>query len=167
MLYSIARAAGLVALLSPSIVVALPSDSRAPRSLEVPWKKDGLLKRTYGDYPTGDGHTHGPGSRNYWSNGFDIDTDMDLKWPDTGKVVKVISFLPPSSFGSLTGLKYTFEITNTTLSPDGVPKSMLVVNGQYPGPVSTFAIIKYSILIFIRLLKQTGVIPLKSLLRAR
>lgn len=45
---------------------------------------------------------------------------MEQKWPDTGKVVK-----------------YDFEITNVTLSPDGIPKRMLVVNGQYPGPTIT------------------------------
>ncbi|KAL9093271.1 MAG: hypothetical protein Q9165_004012 [Trypethelium subeluteriae] len=29
---------------------------------------------------------------------------------------------------------YTFTISNVTLSPDGVPKPMLLVNGQFPGP---------------------------------
>lgn len=29
---------------------------------------------------------------------------------------------------------YNFTITNTTLSPDGVPRTMLLVNGQFPGP---------------------------------
>jgi hypothetical protein len=32
--------------------------------------------------------------------------------------------------------QYTFDITNVTMAPDGFAKPMMVVNGQYPGPVS-------------------------------
>ncbi|KAF2641923.1 hypothetical protein P280DRAFT_424531 [Massarina eburnea CBS 473.64] len=42
---------------------------------------------------------------------------MDIKWPVTGKTVK-----------------YNFEISSMALAPDGVPRPMTVVNGQYPGP---------------------------------
>lgn len=45
---------------------------------------------------------------------------MDEKYPNTGNTVS-----------------YNLEITNTTLSPDGVSRDMLVINGQYPGPVIT------------------------------
>ncbi|KAF2093837.1 hypothetical protein NA57DRAFT_68888 [Rhizodiscina lignyota] len=61
--------------------------------------------------------THGPGTRNCWSDGFDIDTDTYEKWPTTGKVVR-----------------YELEITQKTMQPDGLLADMLVVNGQYPGP---------------------------------
>ncbi|KAF2873996.1 multicopper oxidase-domain-containing protein [Massariosphaeria phaeospora] len=85
----------------------------------VPWKRTGLsghVSRSDYKYPT-DGCVHGPKSRSCWGDGFDISTDMDLKWPNTGKTVK-----------------YDFEITNVTLAPDGFEKPMMVVNGQYPGP---------------------------------
>lgn len=60
---------------------------------------------------------NGPNSRGCWSTDFDVFTDMDLKWPTSGKCVK-----------------YNFEITNVTMAPDGFAKPMMVVNGQYPGP---------------------------------
>ncbi|KAF2736345.1 laccase [Polyplosphaeria fusca] len=118
MIHTIARLAGLVALFCPSVLgAAVPSGYNAP---EVPWKKDGLVdirnadphRRSYGD-----GCKNGPDSRHCWTGDFTLDTDMDERWPDTGKTVT-----------------YNFEITNTTLSPDGVPRMMYVVNGQYPGP---------------------------------
>jgi hypothetical protein len=31
-------------------------------------------------------------------------------------------------------IKYNFEVTNTTMAPDGFSRLMMVVNGQYPGP---------------------------------
>lgn len=66
------------------------------------------------------GCTHGPTSRGCWNGDFSIDTDAESKWPNTGKTVH-----------------YALEITNQTLYPDGVAKDMLVINGQYPGPVLT------------------------------
>lgn len=33
--------------------------------------------------------------------------------------------------------QYTLIITNQTMSPDGTPRWMLVVNGTYPGPTIT------------------------------
>lgn len=93
MLYSIARAAGIIALLCPSIfAAALPAAPVTPLSPEVPWKRNGLSDRVRRDNSNGYGHncgSHGPKSRNCWSGDFDINTDMDLKWPDTGKTVKV------------------------------------------------------------------------------
>lgn len=64
--------------------------------------------------------TNGPYSRDCWSNGFSINTDTEEKWPNTGKVVK-----------------YSLSITNQTMAPDGTPRQMLVINGQFPGPVLT------------------------------
>lgn len=66
------------------------------------------------------GCTNGPKSRACWSKGYDISVDAEDKWPNTGTTVT-----------------YHLEVTNKTLSPDGTPKQMLVVNGQYPGPVIT------------------------------
>jgi hypothetical protein len=63
------------------------------------------------------GCENGPESRDCWSGGFSIDTDSEEEWPNTGKTVK-----------------YSFEVTEKTLSPDGTPRDMIVVNGQYPGP---------------------------------
>ncbi|KAF2266486.1 laccase [Lojkania enalia] len=113
MLYTIARTAGLIALLcSLALTASLPSEYSAP---EVPWKRDGLrTKRTYG---YGDGCKHGPYSRSCWDGSYTIDTDMDLEWPDTGKTVT-----------------YYFEIAEKIMAPDGFARPMTVINGQYPGP---------------------------------
>ncbi|KIV81089.1 hypothetical protein PV11_08539 [Exophiala sideris] len=61
--------------------------------------------------------TNGPVTRQCWENGFSIATNYDSTWPNTGNTVK-----------------YTLEITNTTLAPDGVPRTVYAINGQYPGP---------------------------------
>jgi FtsP/CotA-like multicopper oxidase with cupredoxin domain len=62
--------------------------------------------------------TNGPTSRNCWSNGFDINTDVYQSWPSTGQT-----------------LTYDFRITNTTCNPDGGgQKFCQLINGQYPGP---------------------------------
>lgn len=62
---------------------------------------------------------HGPASRSCWG-AYSVETDSEEQWPDTGKTVH-----------------YKLNICNQTLSPDGTPRSMLVINGQYPGPVLT------------------------------
>ena len=49
--------------------------------------------------------------------GFDINTDYYQNVPKTCKTVT-----------------YTFDITNTTISPDGIERMALLVNGQMPGP---------------------------------
>jgi len=64
--------------------------------------------------------THSSTDRACWSNGFDISTDSEKSWPNTGKTVS-----------------YNLEITNTTMSPDGTPVTVFAVNGQYPGPTIT------------------------------
>lgn len=60
---------------------------------------------------------NGPDSRHCWTDGFDINTDFDNRWPSTGRKVS-----------------YVFEITNTTLAPDGYSRTVFAINGQYPGP---------------------------------
>lgn len=107
MFTSIASAGYFLALLSSTALsAALPS-------LSVPWKKDGIFARD-------SACSNGPFTRSCWEGGFSVDTDMDVKWPNTGKIVT-----------------YNFEITNTTLAPDGFSREMLVINGQYPGPAIT------------------------------
>ncbi|CUS13825.1 unnamed protein product [Tuber aestivum] len=56
-------------------------------------------------------------SRNCWSPGFDINTDYYTNTPKTGRTVE-----------------HKWSITNKTMALDGYERSVLVVNGQYPGP---------------------------------
>lgn len=63
---------------------------------------------------------NGPKSRSCWTGDFTVMTDSEERWPNTGKTVH-----------------FDLNISNTTLSPDGTPRQMLVINGQYPGPVLT------------------------------
>lgn len=59
--------------------------------------------------------TNTANTRACWSSGFSIATDFDAKYPDTGR-----------------DITYNLEITNTTtLSPDGVNRRVLAINGQY------------------------------------
>jgi FtsP/CotA-like multicopper oxidase with cupredoxin domain len=62
---------------------------------------------------------NGPGSRNCWSDGFDIDTNYYNSWPDTGNTVS-----------------YDLHVTDTFCNPDGSGgKICQLINGQTPGPV--------------------------------
>lgn len=61
--------------------------------------------------------TNGPFTRQCWGNGFSIATNYDSTWPVTNKVVS-----------------YHLEVTNTTLAPDGAPRVVYAINGQFPGP---------------------------------
>jgi FtsP/CotA-like multicopper oxidase with cupredoxin domain len=61
--------------------------------------------------------TNGPYTRQCWDDGYSIATNFDTTWPTTGNVVS-----------------YTLEVTNTTMAPDGVPRTVYAVNGQYQGP---------------------------------
>jgi hypothetical protein len=121
MVFTLAKAAALVALLCP-IITALPSTGALkPR---VAWKEKGISdhqKRQNG-YPTNGGCTHGPSSRNCWHGDYNIDTDMDDHWPNTGKVVKVFSSTP--IFHVLQADIFSFTLTSQTpqwrrmVSPD-------------------------------------------------
>ncbi|ORY16389.1 multicopper oxidase-domain-containing protein [Clohesyomyces aquaticus] len=119
MLHTVARAAGLLALLCPAVYsAAVPSQ---PQALPVPWKRNGIFSSDLRSVEERDGAcTHGPHTRSCWGNGFSASTDPDIKWPNTGKTVT-----------------YNLEITNSTLAPDGLSRQMLLINGQYPGPVIT------------------------------
>ncbi|KAH7115251.1 laccase precursor [Dendryphion nanum] len=65
--------------------------------------------------------SNGPTSRNCWSSGFDVNTDMYTSWPNTGRIVN-----------------YDLSITNTTCNPDGHgARVCLLINNQFPGPVIT------------------------------
>lgn len=133
MLHTFARAAALIALLCPQVFsIAIGSPPATP---EVPWKysKRGLFDRGYGDDSS---CAHGPSTRTCWGGGYSVSTDMDLKWPSTGKCVKVGCKKTLNGETELTENQYNWEITNTTLAPDGFARWMNVVNGQYPGPVS-------------------------------
>lgn len=86
---TVVRALALLGFLSNSVNSAAVHSN----SLSVPWKRDGLSLNSHhrnaprnivrrGDY--------GPDNRGSWIiDGFDIDVDMDVKWPDTGKTVTV------------------------------------------------------------------------------
>ena len=63
------------------------------------------------------GAWNGASSRQSWGSGFNILNDFDQSWPTTGRVVS-----------------YSLTVSNMTLSPDGFPREVLAVNGQYPGP---------------------------------
>jgi hypothetical protein len=125
MVFSIPRAITAFGLLLPTVTsVALTYEERTPKTPPVPWKDTGLFsgRVSRSGYPTA--CNNGPQSRDCWYDDFNIDTDMDLEWPDTGKTVK-----------------YHLTITNTTGAPDGFERPMLLINGQYPGPVSVLQII--------------------------
>ena len=55
-------------------------------------------------------------SRGCWGS-FGIDSAVISTWPNTGET-----------------RQYNFNIQYATRAPDGVPKQMMTVNGQYPGP---------------------------------
>ena len=85
---------------------------------------DGLLRRqatstsaSTSTSPPDSSCTNGPFTRQCWGGGYSIATDYDAVWPNTGRVVS-----------------YTLEITNTTMAPDGKPRLVMAVNGQFPGP---------------------------------
>jgi FtsP/CotA-like multicopper oxidase with cupredoxin domain len=56
-------------------------------------------------------------SRNCWGD-YDINTDYYTDGPTTGNTVT-----------------YNWEITETTGAPDGYERSMMLINGQFPGPL--------------------------------
>nr|POE87367.1 glucoamylase [Quercus suber] len=61
--------------------------------------------------------TDSPNSRRCWNSGLSIDTDFDKNWPNTGVT-----------------RSYHLTLTNITLAPDGTPRQVFAINGQYPGP---------------------------------
>jgi hypothetical protein len=92
MVLSVTKAVALAALLCP-LASSLNVPSTEILRPRVPWKDTGLWshtpKKRQDGYPTSGGCNHGASSRGCWQGDFDIDTDMDESWPNTGKVVKV------------------------------------------------------------------------------
>jgi hypothetical protein len=96
---SLAKATALLALVPTVTSGALPSTSinpDIPSGLNAPGKERGLYsrsaarsnaKRDDGGYPTSCNHR--PAARSCWKDNYNVDTDMDLEWPTTGRVVKV------------------------------------------------------------------------------
>lgn len=76
-----------------------------------------------------DGNCNTADNRRCWRSpstaepqGFSIDTDAESVWPSNvsqGQATKT----------------FAIEISEKTLSPDGTPKLLQVINGVYPGPV--------------------------------
>ncbi|KAL7275104.1 hypothetical protein RUND412_001980 [Rhizina undulata] len=56
-------------------------------------------------------------SRSCWSDGYDLSTDWYSSRPSTGVV-----------------REYWLEVQNSTAAPDGYERTLLTVNGSYPGP---------------------------------
>jgi hypothetical protein len=121
MVSSVSRVVAALGLLLPTVTsFAVSHQNLEHRTPEVPWKKTGLFSGRSKRQGYETSCNHGPQSRGCWIGDFNIDTDMDVSWPDTGKTVK-----------------YDLTITNTTGAPDGFERPMFLINGQYPGPVST------------------------------
>lgn len=98
MIFSIIKTAALAALLYPLAAPLIVPSTELLRPA-VPWKECGLpnheyVKKRQTGYPTSGRSDHGPSSRDRWYGEFDINTDMDESWPNTGKVVKVGRPLP-------------------------------------------------------------------------
>ena len=59
-----------------------------------------------------------PTTRGCWIRDFNITTNQEKNWPNTGRVVS-----------------YNLEVQNLTLAPDGgVARPVYAINGQFPGP---------------------------------
>lgn len=59
-----------------------------------------------------------PTTRSCWSAGYNINNDPDTSFPPSGTIQS-----------------YVFEVKRVTLNIAGVSRSMVTINGQYPGPV--------------------------------
>lgn len=122
MIFSYTLATAFLAFCASAVASNLPDD-------HILWglrgKPNTLVKRqasktsaTVSPTPVADkGCSNGALTRSCWGSGYSITTDFDMKWPSTNKV-----------------RQYDWEITNTTCAPDGISRTCLLVNGQYPGP---------------------------------
>jgi hypothetical protein len=103
------------------LFVALLSSTTAPPKAElIPIDKAGLLPRQAASTTTRPADptcTNGPSTRACWGNGYSVNTNYDAVWPIIGSVVR-----------------YSLDIQNKTLAPDGFARPVYAVNGQYPGP---------------------------------
>jgi hypothetical protein len=115
MVLSTTRVATLFGLLLPYVAAfALP---------EVPWKESGIWagRKRQNGYDTG--CNYGPQSRGCWTGEFNIDTDMDLNWPNTGKTVKVRSITSPEARAALI-------FSSITLKLPILPVHQMALKGQ-------------------------------------
>lgn len=93
---------------------SLPTGNSPPPFQRGSWPSWGC---TSDDAKSNPGAPNGPDHRGCWGGGFDINSPPNT-WPDTGNICR-----------------YEFTMQNVTLSPDGTPREMITVNGQYPGPL--------------------------------
>lgn len=114
---SIAEAASHVRPRYPYGSGPSPWDKRAAPIHNMPWHKRQIsANNNNGTNSTGGCPGNTASDRSSWCD-FSIDDDWYLDGPDTGKTVE-----------------YWFELVNTTISPDGVERLALTVNGTIPGP---------------------------------
>lgn len=99
----------------PNHSYTVPTSCSAPATKSDVWQSTaGQATATSAPAPV---CTNGPTSRDCWDAKFSIDTDFDNNFPTTGRTVR-----------------YDWTITNMTMAPDGVPRAVFAINGQYPGP---------------------------------
>lgn len=100
----------------PVVPSAAPSVSSVSTSVKIAASNLTLVS-TSQDAKNNTNLPNSPTHRGNWLPGFDINTDAETTWPNTGKTVT-----------------YTLEITNGTVAPQGDSKIGFLVNGQFPGP---------------------------------
>src|SRR5258708_6656342 len=105
----------LLTLLGFSSTAVLPEADHAGKALAV--RQTSTSTTATSTSPLDSQCTNGPFTRLCWGNGFSASTDYDVSWPNTGII-----------------RSYQLTITNTTMAPDGHPRLVMAVNGQYPGP---------------------------------
>lgn len=89
----------------------LPNYSNFPK---IPWSN--IPRPGFGNV-TNPNCFNGPTTRQCWGGGYSINTNIETTWPNTGRIVS-----------------YTLEVQNLTLAPDGHPRVVYGINGQFPGP---------------------------------
>jgi len=106
-------------ILFASLAFGLVSAGTLPEV--TPVTSTGLIAKRAGNCNTADNRRCWRSKSSAEPNGFDIDTDSEIVWPSN------------SAQGQATKT-YTLTVAEKTLSPDGTPKLLQVINGIYPGP---------------------------------
>lgn len=101
------------ALLDLGVAAAVYDADRPGKALEIRQTSTSIAATS--TTPPDSQCTNSPFTRSCWGNGFSAATDYDISWPNTGNTKS-----------------YHLTITNTTMAPDGHPRLVLAVNGQYP-----------------------------------
>jgi hypothetical protein len=107
-------------LLLASIALGLATAGTLPNKNSI--VSTGLKAKRVGNCNTADNRKCWRSASSAEPDGFDITTDSETIWPSN------------TEQGQAT-VTTTLTISEKTLSPDGTPKVMQVVNGIYPGPV--------------------------------